>query len=114
MAVKTFDEILVDDVDHYLNVFGIEGIYQPGVLDREIKMIVRYTEDDGQAEPVVRHRGPMVYINVADDTVKGISADEFEQGKVINMPPRKLAEARDSRLRTIIKQDAGMITIEAH
>jgi len=114
MAVKTFDEILIADADHYLDVFGIVGIYQPGVLDREIKVIVRYNEDDGQVEPVVRHRSPIIHITVANDSVKGISADEFEQGKVINAPPRKGAEARDFRLATIIEQNAGMITIEAH
>ena len=114
MAVKTFDEILVENVDYILEVFGVAGIYQPGVLDRSIQVIIRYVTDDGQVAPVTRHRSPIVNIKVANDSVKGISAEEFEQGQVINMPPRKGADARDFSLARIIKQDAGMVTIEVH
>ena len=114
MAVKTFDEILVENADHFLDVFGIAGIYSPGVLDREIKVIVRYISDDGQVAPVVRHRSPIVNIKVANNSVKGISAEEFEQGRIIEVPPRKGADARNFSLARILKQDAGMITIEVH
>jgi len=114
MAVKTFDEILVENVDHFLDVFGIAGIYSSGVLDREIKVIVRYISVAGQVAPVVRHRSPIVNIKVANSSTTGISAEEFEQGQVINMPPRKEADARDFQLARIIKQDAGMVTIEVH
>ena len=114
MAVKTFDEILVENADYYLDVFGVAGIYQPGVLDRAIQVIIRYVTDDGRVEPVVRHRSPIVHIKVANDSVTGISAEEFEQGQVINMPPRKGADARDFSLARILKQDAGMVTIEVH
>ncbi|MBA7613752.1 hypothetical protein ES703_21008 [subsurface metagenome] len=114
MAVKTFDEILVDDADYYLEVFGVAGVYQPDVLDRAIQVIVRYVTDDGQVAPMVRLRGPIVNIKVANDSVTGISAEEFEQGQVINIPPRKGADPRAFQLARIIKQDAGMITIEVH
>ena len=114
MAVKTFDEILVADAAIHLDVFGAAGIYQPGVLDREIQAIVRYITDDGQVAPVVRHRSPIVHIKVANNSVFGISAEEFKQGQVINVPPRKGADPRDFQLARIIKQDAGMITIEVH
>jgi len=114
MAVKTFDEILADDADILLDVFGEAGVYRPGVLDREIKVIVRYVTDDDQVAPVVRHRSPVVNIKVANNSTTGISAEEFEQGQVINIPPRKGADARDFQLARILKQDAGMITIEVH
>ena len=114
MALKTWDEILVENAGIHLDTFGIAGIYRPGVLDREIKVIVRYVTDDGQVAPVVRHRSPIVNIQVANNSTTGISAEEFEQGQVINMPPRKGAEARDFQLARIIKQNAGIVTIEAH
>lgn len=114
VAVKTFDEILVANVPYFLEVFGEDGIYRPGDLDRGIQVIIRHVTDDGRVDPVVRRRGPIVNIKVANDPVTGISAEEFEQGQVINIPPRKGADARDFQLARIIKQDAGMNTIEAH
>lgn len=117
MTLKTFDEILQDDADILLDVFGEAGVYRPGPDssgDREIQVIVRYITDDGQVAPVVRHRSPVVNIKVANDSTTGISAEEFEQGQVINIPPRKGTAARDFQLARIIKQDAGMITIEVH
>lgn len=111
---RTFDEILVENASHILDVFGVAGTYRPGVLDREIQVIVRYVTDDGQVPPVVRHRSPIVNIKVANDSTTGISAEEFEQGQVINIPPRKGANAKDFQLARIIKQDAGIITIEVH
>ena len=113
-GLKTFDEILIENALLELDVFGVSGIYQPGELNREIKVIIRYITDDGQVSPVVRHRSPIVFIRLANDSVTGISAEEFEQGQIISMPPRKGAEARDFRLARIIKQDAGMMTIEVH
>ena len=114
MTLKTFDEILQDDADILLDVFGEVGVYRPGVLDREIQAIVRYVIDDGQVAPVVRHRSPVVNIKVANSSTTGISAEEFEQGHVINIPPRKGADARNFQLAKIIKQDAGMVTYEVH
>lgn len=114
MAVKTFDEILAENAVIHLDTFGIAGIYRPGVLDRAIQAIIRYVTDDGQVSPVARHRSPIVQIKVANNSVTGISADEFEQGQVVNLPPRKGADARDFNLAKIIRQDAGMITLEVH
>lgn len=119
MTLKTFDEILQDDADILLDVFGVDGVYLgigrgPGGLNREIKVIVQYVTDDGQVAPVVRHRSPIVNIKVANDSVTGISAEEFEQGQMINIPPRKGADARDFSLARILKQDAGMVTFEVH
>ena len=114
MAVKTFDEILVENASIHLAEFGVAGIYRPGVLNRSIQVIVRYVTDDGQVAPVIRHRSPIVNIKVANSSTIGIAPEEFEQGQKINMPPRKGADARDFQLARIIKQDAGMVTIEVH
>ena len=114
MVIKTFDEILVENAAIHLDEFGVAGTYRPGVLDRSILVIIRYVTDDGQVAPVVRHRSPIVHIKVANNSTTGISAEEFEQGQKINMPPRKGADARDFTLARIIKQDAGLITIEVH
>lgn len=114
MTIKTFDEILVENAPIHLNEFGVTGTYQPGVIDRSIQVIVRYVTDDGQVAPVIRHRSPIIHIKVANNTVTGITPEEFEQGQKINMPPRKGAAARDFQLARIIKQDAGMVTYEVH
>jgi len=112
--LKTFDEILIDNALIELDLFGVAGIYRPIELNREIQVIIRYVTDDGQVAPVVRHRSPITNIKVANNSVIGISAEEFEQGQVINIPPRKGAAARDFQLARIIKQDAGMVTFEVH
>ena len=114
MTLKTFDEIVVDNADILLNDFGVVGIYRPGVLDREIQVIIQYVSDDGQVAPVVRHRSPIISFSVANNSTTGISASEFEQGHIVKIPPRKGADARDFNLARILKQDAGMITIEVH
>jgi len=114
MAVKTYDEILVDNADLYLETFGVDGIYRPDVLARAIRGHVMYPIDDAQVSPVGRHRGPIVNIKVKNDTTSGITPEEFEQGHVINIPPRKGADARDFQMARIVRQDAGLLTIEAH
>jgi hypothetical protein len=113
-GVQTFDEILVANVPALLNAFGLEGIYRPGVLDREILGIVRHVQDDAAVAPVVRHRSPLINVKVANDSVIGISAEEFEQGHVINIPPRKGAEPRDFQMARIVSQDAGFVVYEVH
>lgn len=104
----------MDNAGLLLDVFGEAGIYRPGVLDREIQGIVRHVTDDGQVAPVLRHRGPIVNVKVANDPVIGISAEEFESGYVIKIPPRKGADPRDFQMARIVKQDAGMVTYEVH
>lgn len=113
-APQTFDEVLVENTPILLDVFGVAGIYRPGILDREIQAIIRYVTDDGQVEPVVRHRSPIVNVKVANDSVTGISAEEFEQGHVIKIPPRKGAEPRDFQMARIVRQDAGFVVYEVH
>lgn len=114
MAVKTFAEIQVENAGLLLDIFGEVGIYRPGVLDRGIQAILRHVTDDDQVAPVVRHRGPVVNVKVANDSVTGISAEEFEQGHVINIPPRKGADPRDFQMARIVSQDAGFVVYEVH
>ena len=115
MAVKTFDEILEENAGILLGIFGSAVVvYRPGVLDREIQAILRHVTDDDQVAPVVRHRGPVVNVKVANDSVTGISAEEFEQGHVIKIPPRKGADPRDFQMARIVSQDAGFVVYEVH
>lgn len=114
MAVKNFDEILIENAPLLLDVFGVAGVYRPGVLDREIQVIIKYVTDDGSVEPVIRHRSPVINVKVANDTVTGISAEEFEQGHVIKVPPRKGASPRDFQMARLLRQDAGFVIYEVH
>lgn len=113
-GTQTFDEILVANVPLLLDAFGVDGIYRPGVLDREIQVIIRHVQDDATVAPVVRHRGPLINLKVANDSVIGISADEFEQGQVVSIPPRKGADAREFQMARIVSQDAGFVVYEVH
>lgn len=113
-GVQTFDEVLVTNVPILLKDFGVDGIYRPGVLNREIQVIIRHVTDDGTVPPVVRHRGPVVNVKVANDSVIGISAEEFEQGQVLSIPPRKGADAREFQMARIVSQDAGFVVYEVH
>jgi hypothetical protein len=113
-GIQTFDEILVTNVPLLLSAFGGAGIYQPGVLDRSIQGIIRYVQDDATVAPVVRHRGPLINLKVANNSVTGISANEFEQGQVVSIPPRKGAAAREFQMARIVSQDAGFVVYEVH
>jgi hypothetical protein len=114
MAVKNFDEIMVENAPLLLDVFGEAGIYRPGVLDRAIQAIVRHVTDDDSVAPVVRHRSPVVNVKVANNSVTGISAGEFEQGHVISIRPRKGADPREFQMARIVSQDAGFVVYEVH
>ena len=114
MALKTFDEILVENAAINLDTFGVAGIYRPGVLDRAIQVIIRFDTDDGQVVPGSRRRSPVMRIQVANSATTGISTAEFEQGQLISLPPRKGVTAREFKLARIVKQTAGLVTIEVH
>jgi hypothetical protein len=113
-GTQTFDEISVVNAPLLLSVFGEAGVYRPGILNRAIQGIIRYVQDDGTVAPVVRHRGPLINLKVANNSVTGISADEFEQGQVVSIPPRKGADAREFQMARIVRQDAGFIVYEVH
>jgi len=114
VTLKTFDDILVQDASLHTDEFGVTAIYQPGVLDRSISVIVTYKEDDGQVQPVQRRRGPIIEIEVQNNATTGIAASEFGTNQKITIPPRQGADARNFQLARIVKQDAGMVTFEAH
>ena len=113
-GVKTHDEILVENVPLLLAAFGAAGVYRPGILDRPIRGIIQHVQDDGTVAPVVRHRSPLINLKVANDSVIGISAEEFVQGHVIKIPPRKGADPRDFQMARIVSQDAGFVVYEVH
>lgn len=113
----TFDAALIAARPAFLTTFGVAITFQPGVLDRSITAIVRYANDDGQVEPVVRHKSPIVHIKVANDSTLGIAADEFladQSSLKVSLPPRKGATARQFHLARIVEQDAAFVTYEVH
>ena len=116
MTVKSFDEILEENAPIIMDIFAEAeaGVYQPGILDRKIKGQIMFVEDDGTVAPVVRHRSPLINLKVHNNSVTGISADEFEQGQVVSIPPRKGADAREFQMARIVRQDAGLIVYEVH
>lgn len=114
MTLKTFDEMLVQNATIQLALYGIAGVYQPGVLDRDITLIIEYVSDDDVVEPVQRRRGPRIEIQVANNSTTGITPGEFTSGQKISAPPRSGESARNFHLARIIEQDAGMVTFEAH
>ena len=117
VTTSTFGDALISARDAQLDHFGVDATYQPGVLDREITAIVRYTEDAGQVGPVSRHKSPIVNIKVANDSTEGISASEFladQTSKTISVPPRRGADARTFTLARILIQNDAFVTFEAH
>jgi len=109
-----FDTAAIANRGIFLEEFGVSATYRPGVLNRSITVIVRHEEDDGQVVAGSRHRSPVVNIKAANDSAIGISAEEFEQGQIIDAPPRKGADNRSFRLARIIKQSAAFVTYEVH
>jgi hypothetical protein len=108
-----FDEALATAKDSFLETFGETVTYRPGVLSREITVIIKHLEDASQALPGIRHRSPLIQIKTANDSALGIAADEFEQGQTISCPPRKGSAARLFRLTRIIKQTTVWVWYEA-
>lgn len=108
-----FDSRIIADRDIILDEFAVDGIYQPGVLNREIRAIPRYVSDDMANDPASRHRSPRLHVKVPNDPADGITADEFAPGQKISIPPRKGAGARSFGLLRIVKQSAAFVTYEA-
>ena len=110
--LNDFDTAAVEARDTFLDTFGLDAIYRPGVLSRAITAIVSYPEDDSRVESI-RHRSPKIIIKVANDLAIGIAADEFEPGQTISCPPRKGADARSFQLTRITKQTMVWVWYEA-
>lgn len=111
--LNEFDEAMLQTRDTFLEQFGVDAIYRPGVLSRDITVIIKHTEDDNSIEQIPRHRSPILQIKAANDSAIGIAADEFVQGQTISVPPRKGADAVTKRLARIIKQTMTFVWYEA-
>jgi len=111
--LNEFDDAMLQTRDTFLDKFGIDAIYRPGVLSRTIKVILKHLEDDSQVSTGMRHKSPNIQIKTANDPAIGIAADEFEPGQTISVPPRKGADAVTKRLSRIIKQTMTFVWYEA-
>jgi len=107
-----FDEAIVAARDSFLDLWGVDGYYQPGVLNRAIKAIPKYVEDDNLSMGTGRHKSPKLTIKVPHTTTLGITAEEFESNQTVSVPPRKGTAARSFRLVKILSQNAAWVTYE--
>jgi len=113
-AETPFEEVTVLGRDFLLEQLAVDGVYQPGILNRAIKAIPKYVNDDDLTEPIIRHRSPRLEIKVPNDQSNGIIPSEFDTGQMISIPPRKGADARSFTLARIVRQTAAFVTFEAH
>lgn len=98
----------------FLAQFGTAIVYQPGSLNRAITAIIRYVGDDETVPPVLRHRGPLIHVKVANDATLGIAASEFSENQTVSLPPRPEASAVTKHLARIVKADGIWVTYECH
>jgi len=98
----------------FLAAFGMSIIYRPETLARSITAIVKYVQDDALVDPVVRHKSPRVQIKVANDSILGIAAAEFDSNQTVSVPPRPKASAVPMILARIVKANGIWVTYECH
>lgn len=106
-----YDAMQVSVRDTFLDFWGMDGIYQPGSLNRAIRYIPKFIED-ANLTPGTRHKSVLNQIKVPNTVTLGITAEEFEQNQTVSISPRKGADARTFRLLRIIKQSAAWVTYE--
>ena len=110
-----FDEAAVATVASFLAAFGVEGTYQPGILNRAIEAIPKYVQDDAAlAGGAARLRSPKLQIKVPNTMVNGITPAEFAPNQTVIVPPRKGADARQFQLAKIVTQSAAWVTFALH
>lgn len=107
-----FDSEQVAVRDTFLDFWGMDGVYQPGSLNRAIRYIPKFIDDANIAANVIRHKSPVLTIKVPNTATLGITAEEFEPGQLVSIAPRKGADARSFRLTSILKQSAAWVTYE--
>ena len=109
-----FEDRAISVVDDFLDEFGIDGIYQPGSLNRPIRAIMKYKEDAATVDPMHRHRSPILTMKVPNCETEGITASESKSSQTVIVPPRKGADARLFHIARIFKQSAAWVTYEIH
>ena len=107
-----FDEAAVAAVPAYLAQYGVDGVYQPGVLNRAIGVIPIYEQDGAKIDPAQRMRSPKLRIKVPNTAVNGITPGEFAPNQTVSVPPRKGADARAFQLARIVSQSAAWVVYE--
>jgi len=111
IAGTDFDNAVVAGRDSFLDFFGIDGIYRPGVLSRSIRYIPKYIEDDNLS-PGSRHNSPILTIKCPNSQTLGITAEEFETSHTVSIAPRKGMDTRQFRMLRIVRQSAAWVTYE--
>jgi hypothetical protein len=112
IAETEFDERQVAVRETFLDFWGIDGIYQPGVLNRAIRYIPKFVEDANLSQGAGRLKSPILTIKVPHTSTLGITAEEFVSGQTVSIAPRKGADARQFQILRILKQSAAWVTYE--
>ena len=107
-----FDGLLLEARDNFIELYAIDGVYQPGILSRAIKAIVKTIKDDDLTQNTLRHKEPRLKMKVPNDSSIGITAEEFVEGQTVSVPPRKGMDARPFRLLRIMEHNAVWVTYE--
>jgi len=93
---------------------GIDAVYQPDDLDREIVVIINYGMNPDNTLPDTRSKSSAITVRALNSATAGISAAEFETNQAISMPPKKGADARTMRTGKLLRQNAAFITFEVY
>lgn len=113
-AETPFEDVTLLGRDFLIAQLMVDGIYQPGILNRAIKVEPKYVQDDAIVKPIVRLKTPKLQAKVPNDSANGITPEEFEAGQLISFAPRKGVAARSFSLAKIVKQTAAFVTFEIH
>jgi hypothetical protein len=93
---------------------GVDAVYKPGDLDRDIVVIVNYGSNPANTHQDTRLKTSAITVRARNDSTSGISAAEFETNQAISMPPKKGADARTMRTGRPLRQNAAFITFEVY
>ena len=110
-----FDEELVDTVDDFLDMFGESVQYWSCEPLAEPRSIVAVVDRDPPAnvDGLSHGTAPRLTIRVANSASLGISSTELDcGGDCIEMAVRIGETVKRKRIVKMLKQDAGMLTLE--
>jgi hypothetical protein len=108
-----FDELIVDTVYDFLNVFGEPIIYMPGGTGSRAIIAIVDREEPAEIEGGAGANSTLTYITVANDSEYGISSSEVNlNADLVEISTKINQTVRQKRIVAIISQDEGMIKLE--
>ena len=112
IALSDFETAQGQDVDAFLDAFGVAVTYKPRVgSEREIQAVVKHLGAEELAGPQIGRTAKMT-VKVANDSTKGITSREVDTGgDKIAITQRVGYRVVDRRIIGIIKHDAVWMTL---